>query len=293
MHQTSLGDARFWILCSSKFQAFFWTWPYHGPRAPQTPSNFHWFGNFNYRFHRPHSEENVFAFDVYDPELRRLVLEVFQRHGLALDPVNPVDPARGRGLRPRQLLQLLAPRICGQLRRGEGEDGDGDGMGWPGWLVILGASAVLQTGSKLRGLEYVGMIPLGEVLGWKSQTSRPDCATWGAHGSLHEFTCVENPKKEIHHVWRLDYVGLHWQPLRVWFNCWAVQTKYWCKTNSDVHSSPDDLAAKLRAPRKCIVSDSFRSSTWPVHDWCPISLRRLFKSAPFSVFWCLDSNRFA
>ena len=108
-----------------------------------------------------------------------------------------------------------------------------------------------------------------------------------------EFTCVENPKKEIHHVWRLDYVGLHWQPLRVWFNCWAVQTKYWCKTNSDVHSSPDDLAAKLRAPRKCIVSDSFTSSTWPVHDWCPISLRRLFKSAPFSMFWCLDSNRFA
>lgn len=32
----------------------------------------------------------------------------------------PVDPARGRGLRPRQLLQLLAPRICGQLRRGQG-----------------------------------------------------------------------------------------------------------------------------------------------------------------------------
>jgi hypothetical protein len=37
------------------------------------------------------------------------------------------------------------------------------------------------------------MIPLGEVLGWKSQTSRPDRATWGAHGSLH---VLKTPKKK-------------------------------------------------------------------------------------------------
>lgn len=59
--------------------------------------------------------ENVFAFDVYDPELRRLVLEVFQRHGLAMDPA-------AQAARPGPARQLVVdpPRICGQLRRAEG-----------------------------------------------------------------------------------------------------------------------------------------------------------------------------
>ena len=72
----------------------------------------------------PCREENVFAFDVYDFELRRLVLEVFQRHGLALDPTAR-HPARPAG-------QLLAPRICGQLRRGEGWMEIDGRWGWVG-----------------------------------------------------------------------------------------------------------------------------------------------------------------
>ena len=122
------------------------------PKHPK--KDIHSFGNTE--ISSPSTEENVFAFDVYDPELRRLVLEVFQRHGLALDPA-----ATRAARRPSPARQLVAPRICGQLRRGEGARG---GNGW-GWMVVWNGL------DGLDGLDMFGRVRqcLG---GWKG------CLDW-------------------------------------------------------------------------------------------------------------------